>query len=130
MIELLAKSGEDGWAVVRMEEKLRLLRPPYSETRCPWIDDVDMTRLLAEGDFAQTVPSIPFQTWMEVVDHLQKCMVAAAVPMQSEQVQESALKLLLKAPVEKIEHFLHRIENELLPAKHFLAAQSILLAMT
>ncbi|MBF0134757.1 MAG: hypothetical protein HQL65_00845 [Magnetococcales bacterium] len=118
--------------MVRMEQKLRLLRPPYSKERCPWISDSDMNQLLANGNFQPVSAMPPFPDWQALIVYLRNAFVEAAKKFlqdQPEQNQDASIRLLQRAPADKIEDFLQRIQNELLPKKRFLQAQAIMIAM-
>ena len=130
MIKLLAMSVQDGWAVARMAQGLRLIRPPYAdESRCRWIDDVDMNRLLSDGDFSLCEPAQPFQDYSSVIDYLRRAIAQAAGPTLQEDARRSALQLLCNASTDTIGHFLQRIQEKHFPDEQYCHAQTILAAL-
>jgi len=126
VIELLALSKTDGWAIIRSERGLQLLRPPYTETQCPMIQDVDAARLLAEPGFNALTEKIVKPDLGGIIAHIKETTAKTVGPEQVAQVREAARQLLIDAPPDRIRHSLRRVRTEFLPQCQFDPALRVL----
>lgn len=128
MLKLEAIYPAEGTAIVRADQTLRLLRPPYLLSECPVLpEDAVGDAILHHGFFAAQEE---FAGWDEAIAHLNRAALefrqAAGSPVPDEVPTRELLEL---APVEVLGRFLDRAEKELIPQGHFDHAQDFLLAL-
>lgn len=128
MLELLALAAEDGWAYVRHNENVQLVRPPYSRNSSTTVSPDCVATAVARFGFA--IPPVEqrrFPDWQALIAFLNAEVVHArsdrGQPLPAGDVGQ---ELLAFAPPETLRQFLDRVESELLPANRLEHAASLL----
>lgn len=126
MFELLAAAFEDGWAFVKCEREILLVRPPYH--RSQGISKVpESTIEKAVHAYGFTVTKKSFPDWPSLIAFLRERLVETrrahgrATPQT-----ETILELVDYAPRDILENYLDRIESELLPNREWDAVFTLL----
>ena len=128
MLELLAIAEEEGWAYVRQQGHIYLVRPPYVKSALRLVDEDVVEK--AVGIHGFTALRRPFGDWRELISFLNQQIVDTR-KARGKELAESGLggRLLKFAPPEVLSRFLDRIKKELLPNKEWEHAEKLLLAM-
>ena len=125
MFRLLAIAPEDGWAFVRRDDELLLVKPPYSQRTLSRVEEVDLERSLSLQGFQAENRS--FADWGSLIAHLQAEIVAAHEARgQSEPASEDIRELIHFAPHYILSNYLDRIEKELIPNREWEPALDLL----
>lgn len=124
MIRLLAIAPEDGWAFVRSEDRILLLRPPYGKRRHPSVDESTVARAIAVEGFEAADQAFP--DWPAVFAFLEERFLAERTPLPAALAPQSVERILRHAPASVLESFLDRIQHELLPGRQVDAAGELL----
>ncbi|MBZ5618263.1 MAG: hypothetical protein LAQ69_05925 [Acidobacteriia bacterium] len=121
MLELLAIAREDGWAFVRQDEQLMLVKPPYRQSNLARVSEEILEKAVSVHGFEPIQQTYP--GWAPLIQFLRA---------ELSKVHESKLgilgdaelkfELLRDAPREILEDYLHRTESELIPNGEFSAA--------
>lgn len=126
MLELLAFTREDGWAFIRTDGELRLIRPPYTRKLISDADEKSVATALTRYGF--TLPPDDhknFASWSALLDFLN----AQIVEFRGK-IDESAGQSLIEfASAETLQRFLERIRDELIPKREWEHAEKLLLNM-
>ena len=130
MITLLAIAPEDGWAFVRKDGVILLVKPPYTKLATLQVDARTVENAVSTHGFEHVPPERSFASWSGLISFLHGQVLesrkARGRPLPDSGVGESFLQV---APKEVLETFLARVEHELLPNKKWDHAQKLLLAM-
>lgn len=127
MLELLALAPADGWAFVRSDGRIRLVRPPYDQTTSSTVTErVVETAVLKQG-FNRLGETKNFDSWQELIGFLNGTIREERSPEGLE--VGIGGRMLEYAPLDVLSGFLDRVERELLPSHKWEAAQSVLTAM-
>ena len=128
MIQTVAVSYEDGWAYVRLDQRLYLIYPPYSSVGLTPADERTVERAI--GTLGFSFLEREFRGWQELVSFLHDRVVEARRE-RGRDVAESApgREFLRVAPAEELRNFLNRVESELIPQQKLEHAENLLLAM-
>lgn len=124
MIQLLAIAPEDGWAFVRSEGRILLLRPPYGKRRHPSVEEGTVARAVAVEGFEAADQVFP--DWLALFTFLEERFLAGRKPLPAALAPESVERILRHAPGSALEKLLNRIEHEFLPGQHWDAAGELL----
>lgn len=124
MIRLLAIAPEDGWAFVRSEARILLLRPPYGKRRHPCVEEGVVTRAVTAEGFEAADRTFP--DWAALFAHLEERFLAERTPLPAALAPESVERILRHAPHSALASLLDRIEHDLLPGRHWDAANGLL----
>ena len=124
MIQLLAIAPEDGWAFVRSEGRILLLRPPYGKRRRPSVEEGTVARAVAMEGFEAADQVFP--DWIALFAFLEERFLAGRKPLPAALAPESVERILRHAPGSALEKILNRIEHEFLPGRHWDAASELL----
>jgi hypothetical protein len=125
MIELLALAPEDGWAFVRSDGRIRLLRPPYGKRVHPEVAESEVARAVAVEGFEAA--DARFEDWTSIFAYLEKRFLASRPEPRREVTPEVVERILRHAPPDALEGFLDRIERELLPDGQWAPASTLLM---
>jgi len=126
MLELLAISPEDGWAVVQSDGKATLIRPPYSGANRQTVTADDVEAAVNKHGFSAASES--FDTWKELVDSLERQVAQSRQGLDRNLSDEELGKAVLRdAPTEILRQFLDRAEREWLPQGKWSALENMLL---
>ena len=131
MLNIIALSPADGWAIVRDRTALLLVRPPYSRTGQRRIDDSFVDTAVSGLGFHRAEASAEFSGWSSLIAHLND-QVASARAEYGQTIDDAGLgeRLLPMAPARVLQRFLERIRTELLPnPKAWTGAEQLLLTM-
>ena len=129
MIELLALAPEDGWAYVRTEKGIRLLRPPYINGTSSFVEEHTVEKAVCTHGF--TAMTEHFADWGRLIDFLNQRVVESRQAHGQTIPEPGAMgqDMLKMAPPDVLITFLDRVERELLPQHQWSHAESLLLAM-
>lgn len=118
MHEILAVASEDGWAYVRTDNLIKLIRPPYSPSTTQNVTKSEVEKAILTQGFEAPVPNRQFTDWSSLIGFLRDQIVAARAqwgrPLPNAGIGEAALAL---APPDILVSFLDRVERELLPGE-------------
>ena len=128
MLKLEALSPAEGIGIVRFGEGLRLVRPPYTHADSPLLREESLLdAILRYGYFASHEE---FSNWAALVDFLNQKAVESRRALGKEIPDSIAAREILEmAPVDVLNRFLNRVENELIPHRSFDHAEAFLLAL-
>jgi hypothetical protein len=128
MLELVAISREDGWAYVRTDTGIRLVRPPYAQWSTTPVSEAAVEPAILNHGF--TSVQRQFSQWKEVIEYLNG-EICAARDATGQQLPENGLgeQMLAFAPDDILMGFLERVDRELLPNGEWRSAEKILMAM-
>lgn len=128
MIEMLAAALRDGWAFVRSDQRVRLVRPPYRTSFCPEVSDETVDKAVLSHGFTPIKES--FEDWPSLIKYLEDQLVetrrSAGYP---EPDIENLRNLVAKAPAKVLHKCLDQVEEEFLPKGEFIAAESLVTQM-
>jgi hypothetical protein len=122
-LQLLASSFEDGWAIVREQTSIILVRPPFLRADVRHITEADVSRAIKRYGFVSHDDK--FQDWSELVEELSR-RYADAVNARRE-----ALGLLVDVRIDKVPEavvveLLERIPRELIDVGETALANKLL----
>lgn len=129
MLLLQALAPTEGIGIVRVDESLRLVRPPYLRSDSPVISLEALQDALLRCGFC--VPDrVEFETWEGLIGYLREQIVACRRALGTEiPASIAGVDILDMAPPELISSHLDRLENTLIPGRMFEEAESFLLAL-
>jgi hypothetical protein len=131
MLELLAMALEDGWAYVRSDDEIRLVRPPYTR-RSSWIVSREAVNdaLSRQGFVRPPAERREFAGWRELIAFLEEQIVAARRIAGAAALEDGIGEQLLDfAPPEVLRRFVERVRVELIPGCKWEHAENVLLKM-
>ncbi|SPF39518.1 hypothetical protein SBA4_2350005 [Candidatus Sulfopaludibacter sp. SbA4] len=125
MLELLAIAREDGWAFIKKDGQLILLKPPYRDSNLVRVCEDIIEKAVSLHGFEPIHESYP--GWGPLVDFL-RAELAKVRQSKLGILDDAELKfeLLRDAPREILEYYLHRTESELIPNGEWNAALDVL----
>jgi len=127
MLELLALAPADGWAFVRSDGRIRLVRPPYDQTTSSTVTERVVETAVLKHGFNRLGETKHFDSWQELIGFLNGTIREERSPEGLE--VGIGGRMLEYAPLDVLSGFLDRVERELLPSHKWEAAQSVLTAM-
>jgi hypothetical protein len=125
MIELLALAPEDGWAFVRSDGRIRLLRPPFGKRVHPEVAESEVARAVAVEGFEAA--DSRFEDWPSIFAYLEERFLASRPEPRGEVTPEVVERILSHAPPEALEGYLDRVDRELLPDGQWAPASTLLI---
>jgi hypothetical protein len=127
-LKLEAHSPVDGFGIVRVGSKLRLIRPPYSSASTPVLpEEALQDAVIRHGFFAS---AIEFANWRELIDYLNGQLVTARRSLGAGLPDSvDGTSILEVAPREILEQFLDRVEKDIIPQRLFDHAEEFLLKL-
>ena len=125
MLELLAIAPEDGWAFVRRDGQLILIKPPYRDSSLVRVSEDIIEKAVSQHGFDRLQEFYP--GWGPLIDFL-RAELANVRKSKLDILDDAELKfeLLRDAPREILEDYLHRTESELIPSGEWRAALDVL----
>ncbi|MBF0509858.1 MAG: hypothetical protein HQK57_13155 [Deltaproteobacteria bacterium] len=127
-IELLAYFDLDGSAIVKIDFELLLVRPPFEKRHTIKINETMLDKAVLRFGFFSTEKMFP--DWETLIQFLNAQVAEAhkarGVDLSKVDVSQDIIDL---APPEILDRYLDRIERELIPARRFDHAESVLMAM-
>ncbi|MEO5349661.1 MAG: hypothetical protein H7836_08455 [Magnetococcus sp. YQC-3] len=126
MLELVAMAAEDGWAFVRTQDGLCVARPPYQGWSKEMATEEMLEQAICQHGFREAGGQFP--DWSALIRHLKEAQVATWQatgddPFTGQEIEE----LVHELSAEELEReFLDRVEQELLPAARWEAAERLL----
>lgn len=125
MHDLLALSPDDGWAYVRVNERILLIRPPYRQATCVVVDEDAVEKAVGVHGFQAEEQCFP--DWQELIVYLNN-RVAAFYKQLGQDLEKIDLteSMLEFASSDVIGAFLKRVEHELLPQRAWDHAERLL----
>lgn len=127
MLELLALAPADGWAFVRSDGRIRLVRPPYDQTASSTVTERVVETAVLNHGFNRLGETKHFDSWQEFIGFLNSTVREARSP--EELGLGSGRRMLEYAPPDVLSGFLDRVERELVLSHKWVAALSVLAAM-
>ena len=111
MLELIAVAPEDGWAFVRKDDRVWLIKPPYTVNAKIEVSGRAVDKALSDHGFHAAEGT--FDGWRKLVIFLEQQVVAnSPEPLPT---ADKVRRLLRHAPAKVVEMYLDRIESELIP---------------
>ncbi len=130
MIDLLATAPEDGWAFVRRNGKIQLVRPPYQRWSLVDVDESVVERAVKDHGFTAQEENVSFSGWDQLIAHLKRQIVATRRAQGRHRPQTAAIRgLIHKAPRKVLSQYLEKVESELLPDYEWQSALDLLTEM-
>ncbi|MBF0550362.1 MAG: hypothetical protein HQK60_07495 [Deltaproteobacteria bacterium] len=127
-INLLAYFDLDGSAIVKIDSDLLLARPPFEKRHIIKINETMLDKAVLRFGFFSTEKM--FSDWETLIQFLNAQVAEAhkarGVDLSKVDVSQDIIDL---APPEILDQYLDRIESELIPARRFDHAESVLMAM-
>jgi len=125
MLELLAIAREDGWAFVKKDEQLILIKPPYRDSNLVRVSEDIIEKAVSQHGFEWVQES--YAGWGPLVDFL-RTELSKVRQCELGMLDDAELKfeLLRDAPREILEDYLRRTESELIPGGEWNAALDVL----
>ena len=125
MIELLAIAPEDGWAFIRRDCQVLVVRPPYRLNSLSGASEATVQKAVSAHGFQ--VAQGTFGDWRSLVEFLREQIVEARKARGQKVPEPAEVKRLVRhAPPRVLERYLDRIESELLPGREWNAALELL----
>ncbi|QDU69444.1 hypothetical protein [Engelhardtia mirabilis] len=110
MLNLIASSPADGWAVVRADDgEVSLLRPPYDSADRETLTSSGLERVFRDGGFL--VREMPFESWSSLVATLIRERREALGPDRLEAAARAAFEVLKMATSDQIRGHLARLRE-------------------
>lgn len=118
----------EGAAIVRVENRLRLIVPPYSLHDSALLREDSLADAILKHGFSASC--LDFATWEELIDFLNQELIAAREKL-GQAIPESidAREVIEIAPATVLDSFLDQVEHNLLPASSFEQAEDFLMAL-
>jgi hypothetical protein len=128
MLTLLAVACEDGWAFVRTDESILLVRPPYSRSNCRSVGEHAVEEGVTRHGFSACERD--FADWRELIRFLND-EVRKTRDARGEQIVREGLgaQMMQFASDDVLDRFLGRVETELLPSGSWEPAERLLIDM-
>ena len=130
MLELLAVAPEDGWAFVRSESGVVLVRPPYRRSTMVDASNEAASSAVLRYGFSPPSDVTSFDDWRDLisflVDKVRESRAETVRELSDSGIGAQALEF---APPEVVSSFLDRIERELLPEREWGHAVRLLEAL-
>lgn len=116
MLEIVALSRDDGWALVREAKELLLVRPPYKRIDQRHVHEKYVTTAVSRLGFRHPEEPLEFSGWSALVAYLNR-QVEAARAEAGQTITGLGLSesILTMAPAPVLRRFLERTRRELLP---------------
>lgn len=126
MPKLLAISRADGWAFVRDDGEISLVKPPYKRAFRSVVAGDAVEKAIQTHGFQAT--DVDFGDWADLVSYLQTGLVETRKGNRSKapDVTELAKDILGHAPLNVIKSCLQRVRTELIPSGEWLPALRLL----
>ncbi len=128
MLTLLAVASEDGWAFVRTDESILLVRPPYSHSNCRKVGEHAVEEGVTRHGFSACERD--FADWRELIRFLND-LVRKTRDARGEQIVRQGLgaQMMQFASDDVLDKFLGRVETELVPSGSWEPAERLLIDM-
>ena len=125
MLELLAIAPEDGWAYVRSDNRVYLVRPPYTPSNRTVVDERTVERAVQQHGFDAATQVLA--DWADLVGFLND-QVRRARSARGQVVTDEGIgaQILQFAPAEVLGRYLDRVEAQLLPCDKWDPAERLL----
>lgn len=125
MLELLAVSFTDGWAFVRKDDRLLLLRPPYRTSNLLVVDESVLKRSIAEYGFEAA--SQEFDDWPALLALMRNELSRVHSSLLGNMTEAAVMAELLRDATQTvIEEYLDRIRTDLIPRHRWIIALDLL----
>lgn len=126
-LRLEAFSPTEGIGLVRSENELRLIRPPYALNSSPVVEESSIQEAVLQAGF--TVSQSEFENWNELIQFLNEEVVRSRKELGYVVPDEiSPDDVFDIATPEALKELLDRIELEILPKFQFDVAETILVS--
>lgn len=123
-IKIIAMATEDGWGIIKKDEKIFILRPPYENTDLIEISTKEFEKAICIYGYEEC--DIPLGSLNEVITLLKTEFVEAMKKIGVGRMPSSQLRELLKFATEDIlKEYLDRCQTDLIPSGKLDAAESI-----
>ena len=127
-LKLLAFTAEDGWALVRSDQSVLLVRPPYTRSNSSPGPERAVERAVAQHGFSASDQEFP--DWLALVEFLNS-QVRQTRATRGEHLNQQGLgsQMLEFAPEDVLVTFLDRVGSELLTSGLWASAERLLIDM-
>ncbi len=127
-IILEAFSPTDAVAIIRSKQCLRLCRPPYKQINTIELPESAIEDAVLNHDFHASGAS--FDDWAAVIYFLNQQLIAYRKSCGRSVAETlNTIEILDVAPLEILQNFLKKVENELIPQRQFAHAKNFLIAL-
>ena len=128
MLRLEALSPAEGIGIIRVDHTLRLIRPPYLSQDTPVLAENALEDAILRHGFSASTEQ--FGSWEDVITFLNQQAVDVRRSM-GQTIPESinGKDILDVAPLDRLNSFLDRIEQEIIPQRLFDQADEFLLSL-
>ncbi len=125
MIEILATALEDGWAYVKRDEDILLLRPPYEEWNVSPSSKATVEKAVSVHGFERLHRS--FDDWDSLIGFLEESLMDVRRAQGQKMPSSDSITEIVKfAPKEVVYTYFNRVESELIPNREYQAAVDLL----
>jgi hypothetical protein len=125
MLKLLAAAFEDGWAFVKRNGEILLVRPPYYSWNLSVVSESTLEKAIHAHGFAITSES--FNDWGTLTAFLQQRLVETRKAQGQAMPSSDAIRTLVQYASENVlQSYLDRIQTELIPNREWKAALDLL----
>src|SRR5581483_375049 len=126
-LKLEAISRTEGIGILRVGKTLRLMRPPYRSADTPVLPEGSVEDAVLRHGFSYSERQ--FESWQTVIKYLNDGVREARRAIGQGILDEISADTIFQAtPPEVLEHFLDRVEKELIPQHLYDEADDFLLA--
>lgn len=123
-IRIIAMAQEDGWGIIKKDEQMFILRPPYKNSDLMEVSTKEFEKAISLYGFEEC--DIPLGSINEVITLLKGNYVEAMEKIGVGKLPSNQLREMLKYATEDIlKEFLDRAQKDLIPSGKFDAAESI-----
>jgi len=125
-IKIIAIAPEDGWGIIKKDEQMFILRPPYKNSDLIRVSPIEFEKAISVYGFEEC--DIHLGSLNEVVTFLKEKFVEEMEKIGVGRMPSDQLRELLKYATEDIlKEFLDRAQKDLIPSGKLDAAESIAL---
>jgi len=127
-ITLLAYSEFDGSAIIKLDGRLELVRPPFKSGNIASLDEKDLRYAILHLGFLSS--ALEYDSWVALIEFLNDKVREAGKIRGDDLSDVDVLRTLIDvAPHEALERYLDRVRDEFIPSRKLDHAESVLLTM-
>jgi hypothetical protein len=125
MLKLLASAPGDGWAFIKKDQRVVVIRPPYQQWTLTAVPEGTVEKALQHHGFV--AQDRTFADWDSLIAHLREQFLAVRRDQGLKVPDTEELRSILHlAPAYLLAAFLDRVEMELLPQREWESAMELL----
>jgi len=127
-LHLEAFSPAEGVGIVRVDNKLRLVSPPYSRSGSALLREESLSDAIVKHGFSSS--DVVFNSWEEVIDYLNTKLIQVRSELGQE-IPDSlhARDVIEITPAPVLARFMDKVEKESIPSGRFEQAEDFLIAV-